>query len=298
MIVQSIPYPASAGGSGPSSKWRINVLTTRAVGNVGATEIEMRGTVGGFDQCSGGTALASATNTGSSAANAFDNNSGTIWDSGTTTLPQWIEYDFASNVDVRQFAYTSSGLNGNPTSLNVQYFDTGTSSWVTYWAEDTFEAETRTQLIFAKPDPLIAGSARWRLRVTAVQGGSAFLGITALEFRATAGGADLTVPASADGGNPFGDGGNKQFAFDDTSTVYTPGFHPTAGSPAVIGYRFPSQKVVTEVAINISGSSTNGGPTAFDVQYLDTTTGAWTTSWSVTSSGTWVTNETKVFTKP
>jgi hypothetical protein len=292
---------SAAGGSGPSSKWRINILTTRALSNQGAAEIEMRATVGGADQCSGGSALASATvgGPGNEPDKAFDNNSTTFWNSGSTTLPAWIEYDFPANVDVRQLGYLSSGLSATPTSLNVQYYDIATSSWVTYWSEDTFEVSTSApQFLFSKPDPAIAGSSRWRVKTKSTQGGSSNVGVCNLELRATSGGPDLTVPASATGGNPIGDGTNKENAFDDNSTTIWSAAHPTVASPKSIGYRFPTQQVITEIAWNINGMSTNGAPTSFDVEYLDTTTGLWTVAWSVASTGTWTTGETKVFTKP
>jgi hypothetical protein len=300
MFVQIVPFPASAGGSGPSSKWRLNITSVHLAGRFpGMAEIEMRGSVGGTDQCSGGTALASSSST-NTPDKAFDNNTSTGWDSGSSTLPAWIEYDFASIVDVLQLAITPSNVNGTPQSFDVQYYDTGTSSWTTYWSEDTFLVSSSPQLIFSKPNPAVAGSTRWRVKVISTQGGSADCRCAELEFRATSGGSDLTAAASADGGNAIGDNINVTAnAFDNnTTTLWNSPAHPTSGSPAYLGYRFPTQQVVTEIAWTLWTGSALNGPTSFDVQYLDPTTGTWTTSWSVAASGTWTAGQTKVFTKP
>jgi hypothetical protein len=95
--------------------WRIFVtaIQTMSAASVGIAEVEMRATVGGADQCVGGTPAAS-TDTGGSfpASNAFDGSNSTRWNStgaGNTNFgtPQWISYDFGTPVDVAQIALTS-----------------------------------------------------------------------------------------------------------------------------------------------------------------------------------------------
>jgi hypothetical protein len=286
-------YRFGSAGAGLSNKWRLNFSAKQSgAAFLQLQEAEMRATVGGADQCTGGTASASASASGA-AANAFDDSTLTSWNTGVTTMPQWLEYDFATNVDVKQVTFTPQGAAGNPTAFTVEYHDG--AAWQVYWTEDVYDSVSANQLIFSKPDSLAAGSLRWRLAMKSTQGGSSFVVLNAIEFRATSGAADLTAPNSTDGGNSIN---GTSAAFDDNSgTTWSSGFHPSSGTPAIAGYRFPTPKVVTEVAITV-GSGANSTPTSFDVQYLDPATGTWVTSWSVAATGTWLGSDTKVFTKP
>lgn len=97
---KSFPRPA-ADPSGYRA-WRIRSYTQRTdQTRMAIAEIEMRLTVAGADQCSGGTPYYTSQNNGTTdaGANAFDNNNATAW----TSLAQdarsaWIGYDFGSGV--------------------------------------------------------------------------------------------------------------------------------------------------------------------------------------------------------
>lgn len=89
------------------------ILVTANNGNVNYVticEIEMRGSVGGVDQCVGGTASATSwVNSLNVPELAFDNNPGEKWASGfrpTAGAPQWIAYRFPGRVNVAQLAIT------------------------------------------------------------------------------------------------------------------------------------------------------------------------------------------------
>jgi hypothetical protein len=79
----------------------INGSTVVAVSNV-----EVRATPGGADQTSGGTASAQSTFSGTSAANAFNGNTGNFWASNAD-VPQWLQYVFSGAVEISEVAVTS-----------------------------------------------------------------------------------------------------------------------------------------------------------------------------------------------
>lgn len=124
------PYPSAR-------YWRIYVTDTETADTyfTSIAEIQMRATLGGSDQCSGGTASASSVDGSNTAAKAFDNNSSTVWLSeAAETGPQWIRYDFGSATTVAQVVIQaqilSSGAARAPVDFLIQYSDDGTS-WTT-----------------------------------------------------------------------------------------------------------------------------------------------------------------------
>lgn len=90
------------------SYWRIMIAEVQAgtVSSVSIGEIEMRATVGGADQCAGGTASASTTFSGFPASQAFDNDPNTRWASNAN-MRAWIQYEFPAPVDVAQILIRS-----------------------------------------------------------------------------------------------------------------------------------------------------------------------------------------------
>ena len=77
--------------------WRVRCYESVAGGGTlpGLSELEFRGSVGGADLATGGTAIAVG---GGTAANAFDNSTSTDWQPTTGYGPS-IGYQFASAVD-------------------------------------------------------------------------------------------------------------------------------------------------------------------------------------------------------
>lgn len=104
-------------------------------------ELEMRATVGGANQCSGGTPIASTAAATHPASNAFDGSSTTYWQSNTATGlvdpslgTSWLGYQFASPVDVIELSFTSMTYTSNlwaaPTQIWLDYSDDGVN-WST-----------------------------------------------------------------------------------------------------------------------------------------------------------------------
>lgn len=114
-----------------STKWRIYVHQSfDANTSVVFHEIEMRSTIGGADQCSGGTVTYSSQDS-NVATNAFDNNTTTAWRGGAG--PAWIAYEFLSPVEVKELALWSGGNDVNtPRWFELQYWN-GTT-WLTKWS--------------------------------------------------------------------------------------------------------------------------------------------------------------------
>ena len=120
------------GGGGPTTytDWRIYITANQTVQQSRIAEIEMRATVGGADQCSGGYGFAD-TETGNAAGYAFDNSTaaGNRWESTNTPLPHYIGYHFATPVDVKQFTIHNNLSGYSPVAFSLQAFNG--SGWVT-----------------------------------------------------------------------------------------------------------------------------------------------------------------------
>lgn len=117
-------YTMALGGLGIEKAQEVNANAHRywrllITGNNGnalyleVTEVEMRATVSGSDQCDGGTASASSEINGSNAAaKAFDNLTGSSnkWLPATVPTggsPAWLKYDFGYPVIVAELAMIS-----------------------------------------------------------------------------------------------------------------------------------------------------------------------------------------------
>lgn len=124
--------PQCLGGGDEHLYWRI-VSTAAPYPLFNAAEIEMRASVGGADQCNGGTAAASSNSFGAPAW-AFDNSTAQ-WTS-SDPLPQWIAYQFPSPVAVHEVALTCathllSAPLASPTALDVEWSNDGTTWYST-----------------------------------------------------------------------------------------------------------------------------------------------------------------------
>lgn len=124
---------AAVVSGGPSAVyWRVSISAIKAGNYAAIGEIEMRATIGGSDQCSGGTASAISTITSASAA--FDNDPVTTWASNWGSA-WWIQYQFPSAVSVAELSIQSENGaqttgNGTPKDFTLQYSSDG-SSWTT-----------------------------------------------------------------------------------------------------------------------------------------------------------------------
>jgi hypothetical protein len=110
----------------PHLHWRINIFANAGDASLLAiSEIEMRATAGGADQCTGGTATASSATSGFEAPNAFDNSATTRW--STAAGPNWIAYQFPSAVDVAEYTIQAHETlpSRSPRDWQFEYSDDG-----------------------------------------------------------------------------------------------------------------------------------------------------------------------------
>jgi hypothetical protein len=102
---------------------------------VAIAEIEMAATVGGADQCSGGTPGADSSDGVTTPANLYDNNTATSWERGAyTQVDVW--YDFGAPVNVSEIRVTLPGSGASrpgslyaPDATLVIFSDVGPSAW-------------------------------------------------------------------------------------------------------------------------------------------------------------------------
>lgn len=153
-----IPLFFVAPDTAPHAYWRVKITKLLADDALLAiiAELEFRATVGGADQSTGGTAFAS---TGASAANAFDNNVNTVWQSATLVpfdpVLEHVGYQFAAPVSVNEIAIrvyddalTTGVISpGSPVNIQVQYSDDGvayTTAFFRIGVTWTEEGQTQT----------------------------------------------------------------------------------------------------------------------------------------------------------
>lgn len=129
MVVNS--YRVAAAGT-TSDTWRLNMPQGSGNGSFGPNiwEVELRATLGGTNQCVGGTASALTSFSGAYLpANAFDGTtSGNPWAPSTTSAATWLQYVTPGIIDVAQYTVFSS-LNASPKQIQLQYWDG--AAWVT-----------------------------------------------------------------------------------------------------------------------------------------------------------------------
>jgi len=146
---------ASYSGSphGSHQHWRIRMVEDNGGNISSASEIEMRATPSGSDQCSGGTPISDGDiGSGLVDDNAFDNNNTTFFGSTLTASgAAYIGYSFASPVSVAEVTWRSRGdgaADQTPRSFFIQYADSGSGPWTTAWGVSNSSGwsigETRT----------------------------------------------------------------------------------------------------------------------------------------------------------
>lgn len=125
------PFVPTGHTLGAHRYWRIFMTNNHGGGFLAIAEVEMRATFGGADQCSGGTASASAATDGA-AANAFANDgTASFWATNTATN-QWLKYDFGSAKDIREVSIQipSFATSNSPKDILIQWSDDD-SAWTT-----------------------------------------------------------------------------------------------------------------------------------------------------------------------
>jgi hypothetical protein len=120
------------------SYWRVMVVRNNGSGWNAISRLQFRATLGGTDQATGGTPIASHTHASYPASQAFDNNTSTVAASDQG-LPWWLGYQFPSPVDVAQLLVSSGPFTGEtPRTFTLQGSDDGIV-WKSYAA---FEGAT------------------------------------------------------------------------------------------------------------------------------------------------------------
>ena len=113
--------------------WALLLMARPGSGNgVSLAEVQMRATAGGANQCVGGTASGAATS-GTSAAGAFDGNTGTHWYNGAVGLQTRLSYDFGVAVTVAEVVVTTSGAGLTPDRPGATY---GPAACWVQWSDD------------------------------------------------------------------------------------------------------------------------------------------------------------------
>jgi hypothetical protein len=276
-----------------STQWRVYCTATQVAGSwFSLAEIEMRASVGGADQCTGGTASASGTGNSNGPANGFDNSNATIWQSGNGTMPQWIQYTFASLVSVEELMLRSTSSAGDsPKDFQLQYFDG--AAWQTYMTVTGTLWNASQSRTFPAPGNKVA-TDNWRLNVTAVQNSGSFASIAEIALRSTSGGANQATGGTAFAQSVNTSQGTIAGAFDGNNATKWQASNGTL--PQWIGYALTSDLSIVEVAITAPATNVGDTPTAITVQRHNGST--WEDVWNFTTPATWTANEQRVFTKP
>lgn len=138
------------------SYWRLNISANNGdTAYIQFAELQFRATVGGADQCSGGTAIGSSAYSTTPFSQAFDDNTTTTWATDTNVLSGWIGYAFAAPVEVLEYVVIaqSATLARSPKEWTLDYSDDGVT-WTVLNALDGQTGWTASQIrTFAVADP-------------------------------------------------------------------------------------------------------------------------------------------------
>jgi hypothetical protein len=266
-------------------------------------ELQLRTSFGGATVCTGGTPISDSAYPGRPASYAFDGNTTSSWSSDSIALPHYIGYDFGAGNEkdiVEMSVMPADGINRYPTDWQLQYSDNGTT-WATLFRVQFSDWTSAGPFVFntsSNRDPVSNGASTfWRLRSTAVDGGSS-LGLSTLVMRASAGGADQCA-----GGTPFAStalepaltDGLASNAFDGAAIYSGTTLTSWRGATVTewIGYRFASAKTITEIGITARSTFINQSPKDFVLEYWNGST--FQTAFTITGSSGWGATETRYF---
>ncbi|MEP6990068.1 MAG: discoidin domain-containing protein [bacterium] len=143
--------------------WRLLVPTTANDSYAAVGELVLRTAIGGANVATGGTASESSHFSGYVAANAFDGNAGTYWESGSGNLTlEWVGYHFAAAKDIIEIAVVANTPTTQTITPRAGYIQSSPDgvTWTTEWSfsgqEDWTSGESRT---FTKPSAIPATGA-------------------------------------------------------------------------------------------------------------------------------------------
>ena len=254
----------------PSTTWRFQFARNDGDANyLSVREVELRGSVGGADQCSGGTASASTEYSGTYAAStAFDNDTGTKWIPTVNHASGWLQYIFGSGlVDVAQYSIDpDTDYDRAPNSWMLERYDVSLSDWVPVDARinETGWSGART---YESSAP--ASGTLWRLNISAVGTTATLAVIQEMEMRESVGGADVCTVANgfAYANTVYDDNFwsySAQRAFDGTSVIWA----SQTLIPAKLYYCFSSEKDIAQYTIQArnDGGNIDSSPKAWTLE--------------------------------
>lgn len=179
-----------------SSRWRVLCLANDA-GQTGFNEVEMAQSIGGTNECTGGTAAAGSSYGGTYApSGAFDGNynSNPSW-YGSGVYGNYIEYDFGTPKSIKEFRLVRGDQDGGgtPRLMVFQWYNETTSVWVDYFYGFYTNWVDNTRVYFSKPADSDA-YRYWGVINLNGAGGNMDTVVVEWELHSTVGGSDMTTP--------------------------------------------------------------------------------------------------------
>lgn len=297
MVVNPFGFAAAGGGGGtPHRYWRLNVTTNYGNATTLFEEVELREAPGGADVTGSGTASGGGGYTGGAPSAAFDGSTALAYNpSGSSG---WLKYDFGLGND--KAIVEVALITGNTTltalikNFTLEWSDDD-SAWTT---QDTCAAygwlfsDTRE---FPEAAPAAGFHRFWRIFCETNNGGSSFIALDDVQFRATSGGADqsavLTTANGGSTGRSIGSTVSTHYkAFDSNVSGGDPYFM-SGTTNTYVGYIFPSPVEVQEVLLQCY-TNTARAPNIIRIEYSDDEV-TWTSQKRITGL-TWTSNEQKV----
>ena len=253
-----------------ANKFRISYATVGGSPNASASEVEMRASVGGANQCSGGTPLSSSDFSGSyQKAYAFNGNGTTdFWVSAGGLPGAYIGYDFGSAKTVEElYLLPRPGGNECPLTGTVDYWNG--SAWVVGW-DLHFGPWSNSAKTFRQ----VATGDRWRVKITAGSGGNG--GFRELEMRTSVGGADECTGGEAFSSNWYNTSYYPANAFDNNTGTEWASSNGGGSVGDWIAYDFYTQKEIVEVVVNNRNTVTS----TLSFERWNASTRTWDVVWS------------------
>lgn len=264
--------------------WRLFI--TAAFNTCSIAEWKMFDGTGTQIPTTGGTATASSvfgTPPAFPASNAFDGNPNTFWNAAATptvALPQWIQYQFPSAVDVVSFSLqmrNDSNPDQGPRDFSLQASNDG-SSWTTVYQYSGAGWATLAEVqTFTSANQETALGVAYRLLITDVAPGNSTCSIAEWVLLDASDNPIPTLHYNADSSSVF-ENFAGYYAFDGSSaTFWDANNTPSSTAPEWLEYWF-SDSSVFPYAFTIQARPTLEGqsPSVFSLQQsFDGTT--WTT---------------------
>jgi hypothetical protein len=207
--------------------WRIHSYANDIVGATTVAELELRASEGGGDETGSGTPSASNVGFGA-AANAFDNDTGTFW-GATTSLDEWLAYDFGdgNDVDIVEVAITArsgSYWTQCPGSFSLDYSDDGTNWTRKYFFKLLHYTDGEQKVLNSAHSESLdnpTGSYRYFRIMSLMSTGGGQTNASEIQLWETIGGSDQTGSGTPTADSEYGATWSPDKAFDDnTSTMW------------------------------------------------------------------------------